>query len=261
MSDVEIVRREPPRFRAVEVLAVQSLSPWMRRVTVGGPELRDFRVDEPAASVRLLLPSTPGGDLVRPAWNGNEFLLPDGRRPVIRTLTPLRVDDPEALDVEIVVHGDGRASQWAETAEPGAVAAISGPGRGYTVDASAGAFLVAGDETALPAITQLLPLLPATATVTVHTEIAHADARRALPESPRTTAEWHVLAERARPGDALVEAVLAARVDAETRVWIAGEAASVQRIRRHLFGERGLPRANTTIRGYWKHGRAGGDDD
>jgi NADPH-dependent ferric siderophore reductase len=45
-------------------------------------------------------------------------------------------------------------------------------------------------------------------------------------------------------------------------VWAAGEAAAVQRIRRHLFDDRGLPRAQTSVRGYWKHGRAGdGDDD
>jgi NADPH-dependent ferric siderophore reductase len=232
----------------------------MRRVTLTGADLAGFTVDEPAASVRLLLPSTPGDALVRPVWNGNEFLLPDGRRPLIRTLTPLRVAT-ETVEVEIVVHGDGRASQWAATAEPGAVAAISGPGRGYTVDASADAFLVAGDETALPAITQLLPLLPASATVNVHIEVVHADARLPLPHHPRATIGWHDASAGAAPGAALAEAVLAAEVDAETRVWIAGEAASVQRMRRHLFGERGVPRANATIRGYWKHGRAGDGDE
>jgi len=35
-------------------------------------------------------------------------------------------------------------------------------------------------------------------------------------------------------------------------VWVAGEAAAVHRIRRHLFDERGLPRRQATIRGYWK---------
>jgi NADPH-dependent ferric siderophore reductase len=44
-------------------------------------------------------------------------------------------------------------------------------------------------------------------------------------------------------------------------VWAAGEAAAMQRLRKHLFEERDIPRARTTIRGYWKHGRAGGDDE
>jgi NADPH-dependent ferric siderophore reductase len=255
-------RREPPRFRDVAVHSVERMGPWTTRVTLGGPDLEGFIVDEPAASVRLLLPPAPDAELVRPVWNGNEFLLPDGQRPVIRTLTPLRNDpDARTFDVEIVVHGAGRASEWATSTGPGAVAAISGPGRGYTIDASADAFLVGGDETALPAITQLMPLLPASATVAVHIEVAHPDARRPLPDHPRATTTWHDASADVSPGAALVAAVLAADVDAAARVWIAGEAASVQRIRRHLFAERGLSRANTTIRGYWKHGRAGGGDE
>jgi NADPH-dependent ferric siderophore reductase len=39
---------------------------------------------------------------------------------------------------------------------------------------------------------------------------------------------------------------------------VAGEAAAVQRIRRQLFEDRGLPRPQATVRGYWKHGRTGG---
>jgi len=252
-------RREPPRFRDVEVLAVQPLGPWMVRVTLGGPALQGFTVEEPAASVRLLLPSGPADELVRPVWNGNEFLLADGRRPVIRTLTPLHVTG-RTFDVDIVVHGDGRASQWAARAEPGSPAAISGPGRGYAIDASADAFLVAGDETAMPAIGQLLSLLPPSATVAVHVEIAHPDARLALPSHPGATIAWLDASADASPGTALVEAVLAADVDTETRIWIAGEAASMQRIRGGLFTDRGLPRTNATIRGYWKHGRAGDDE-
>ena len=42
---------------------------------------------------------------------------------------------------------------------------------------------------------------------------------------------------------------------------MAGEAAAVQRIRRHLFEDRGLTRAQATVRGYWKRGRAATDDD
>jgi NADPH-dependent ferric siderophore reductase len=255
-------RREPPRFRDVAVREVERLSPWMMRVTLGGPDLEGFAVDEPAASVRLLLPTAPGAQVVRPVWNGNEFLLPDGRRPVIRTLTPLR-NNPGArtFDVEIVVHDAGRASDWATSAEAGTVAAVSGPGRGYTVDASADAFLIAGDETALPAIGELLALLPTAASVDVHVEIVHPDARLALPDHPRATITWHDASADASPGAALHAAVIGVDADAETRIWVAGEAASMQRIRRHFFVDRGLPRTNATIRGYWKHGRAGDDDE
>jgi NADPH-dependent ferric siderophore reductase len=245
-------RREPPRFRRVAVERVAPVTARMVRVTLAGDELVGLAVDEPAASVRLLLPSTPGGDLVVPAWSGNEFLLPDGRRPVIRTLTPLRADSGRGrLDVEIVVHGGGTASEWAQAASVGAPAAVSGPGRGYEVDTDAPAFAVLGDETAIPAIGQVLDALPPDAPVDVCVEVADPAAQQPLARP----VAWSVLPAGAPPGATLVDAVAALDLAPGTRVWAAGEAASMQRIRRHLFDERAIPRDHTTVRGYWKHGR------
>jgi NADPH-dependent ferric siderophore reductase len=255
------VRREPPRFREVAVQRVETRSPRLLRVTFAGPELDGLAIEQPAASVRLLLPSADQSDLVRPSWNGNEFLLPDGRRPVIRTFTPRRFD-PAALelDLEIVVHGGGAASAWAETAQPGAPAAISGPGRGYTVDPDAEGFLLAGDETAIPAMSQLLETIPAEQPVQVYVEIADPAARLPLPDHPRATVRWCELTGGAAAGDAMFAAIREADLSDGSRVWVAGEAAAVQRIRRHLFEDRRFPRARAAVRGYWKHGRAGDGD-
>jgi NADPH-dependent ferric siderophore reductase len=252
MSNVTTVRarREPPRFRRVAVERVEPVTPRMVRVTLAGAELDGFAMPEPAASVRLLLPGTEGGDLVVPTWNGNEFLLPDGRRPLIRTLTPLRAGAGR-LAVAIVVHGGGTASEWAQAAAPGAPAAVSGPGRGYEVDADAPAFALLGDETALPAIGQLLDAIPAAVPVDVRVEVAHPDGRQSLARP----VEWSELPAGAPPGDTLAAAIRELDLVPGTRVWAAGEAAAMQRIRRHLFDERGVGREHTTIRGYWKRGR------
>ena len=252
------VRREPPRFRLVTVRRKSWTSARLVRVTLAGPELVGFPVPDPAASVRLLLPSGgPGAELVMPSWNGNEFLLSAGRRPVLRTLTPLVAPGgaDDELDVEVVVHDGGAVSTWAVAAEEGAPAALSGPGRGSMVDATAPAYLVAGDETALPAIGQVQAALPAGVPVQVHVEVADETAVQPLPG-----VTWHPLPPGARPGDALVAAVTGAELAEGTRVWAAGEAAAVQRIRKHLFQERNLPRPHTSIRGYWKHGRAASDE-
>jgi NADPH-dependent ferric siderophore reductase len=252
------IRREPPQFRTVAVRSVDRVGPRMVRATLAGPELDGFALDDPAASVRLLLPSPGTQTLVTPTWNGNEFLLDDGRRPVIRTFTPYRFDaEASELDVWVVVHGHGPASEWGTAAVGGEPAAISGPGRGYAIDDDAPAFLLAGDETAIPAISQLLAVLPAQIPIDVHIEVAHPDGRLELPRHPSATVTWCDLPEGARPGDALVEAVTHADIDPAARVWAAGEAAAVQRIRRFLFDEVAMPRAQTTVRGYWKHGRAG----
>ena len=250
------VRREPPAFRRVTVRAVAAVTSRLVRVTLGGPQLDGLVVEQPAASVRLLLPPPGSTELVMPAWTGNEFLLPNGSRPALRTLTPLRLDPGrQELEVEIVVHEGGAASGWALAAKEGDEAALSGPGRGYPIDPDATMFLLAGDESALPAIGQLLEALPGGKPVQVIIEVAHPDARVDLPPRPAaadpTKVDWCDLPAGAAPGDALVAAVMEAAADlpAGARVWAAGEAAAVQRIRRHLLDERGLPRSETWIRG------------
>jgi NADPH-dependent ferric siderophore reductase len=255
------IRREPPRFRRVAVRRVEPRSARLVRITVTGAELDGLTVEEPAASVRLLLPREADGVLVVPTWNGNEFLMPDGSRPTIRTFTPRRVDpDARELDIEAVIHGEGPASRFAERAAAGAEVAISGPGRGYTIARDAPAFLLAGDESAIPAISQLLETLPAAAPVRVHIEVASPDARLTLADHPHAIVEWHDLPAGAPSGDAFVAAVRHAELPPGVRVWVAGEAAAVQKVRRYLFEEQMLPRAQASVRGYWKRGRAGDDE-
>src|SRR3954447_26770724 len=153
------LRREPPQFRHVTVRGVEQLTPHLKRVTIAGPDLEGFELPEPAASVRLLLPPPGAREFVVPTWNGNEFLLADGSRPTIRTLTPLRVGlDAQQLDVEIVMLGHGALSEWPGAAEQRLPLAISGPGRGYAIDADA-AFLLASNDSAIPAIGRLLEAL------------------------------------------------------------------------------------------------------
>ena len=138
--------------------------------------------------------------------------------------------------------------------------AVSGPGRGYEVDATATWFLLAGDESALPGIGTVLAASPPTAEVGVLVEISDPDARIALPAHPRCEVEWCDAVGGEAPGTALVDALLASPIPPDGRIWAAGEAAAMQRIRRHLFEERGLSRRQAVVRGYWKAGRAGDDE-
>ena len=256
------VRREPPAFRQLTVAGTAQRTPHLVRVTLTGAELKTFEPPDPAGSVRLLIPDERGAELVIPVWNGNAFFHRDGRRPVIRTLTPLRHDaDAGELDVDVVLHGAAPLSEWAVAAQPGDPAAVSGPGRGYSIDHEAATYLLAGDESAIPAIGQLVEALPASARTTVIVEVAHFDARVAFADRSDVEVQWVDLPAGSEPGAALVAAVLESEVTADTRVWAAGEAAAMQRIRRHLFTVIGMIRSRATVRGYWKHGRASSGDD
>ncbi len=227
----------------------------MRRVVVGGPELDGLEVDAPAASVRLLLPAGDGA-LEMPHWTGNQFELADGARAPIRTFTPRQLDaGSNSLIIDIVRHDVGAASDWAASASVGDEVAVSGPGRGYEIDTDASSYLLAGDETAIPAISQLLEELPAAIPVRVVIEVTEPSARLDLPPHPAADISWPVRGQGAEPGTALVAAVTSID-EMPPAVWVAGEAASVQKIRKHLFDERGLSRSAATVRGYWKNGRS-----
>lgn len=232
------------------------LTPHLRRVVLGGPELAGFPPPMPAASIRLLLPADDSHTIVMPTWTGNQFELPDGRRAPIRTMTPRLVDMArQELTIDVALHERGKVSDWARRAEPGVIAAISGPARGVELAADTTSLLLAGDETALPAISQLLEVVPGHIAMTVHVEVSAPSARLTLPDRAATTVDWHVTASDATPGDGFAAAV-EATADLPDELWIAGEAAAVQRVRKHLYDDRGIPRSRVSAHGYWKHGRS-----
>lgn len=246
------IRREPPAFRPVEVVDVRPISPFMVRVTFGGAELAGFDCGLPGSSMRLLLPELGHAEEI-PVWNGNEFLLADGSRPTIRTLTPLRFDS-EALHLEadIVLHGESPLSDWARSVAVGAEVAVAGTGRGYAIPEDAKKFLLVGDESAIPAIGLLLAKLPQEITVRVIIEINDPRSQIDLPSHSNADIAWRVLPVGSAPGSAVHAEVVANPPDEECHVWAAGEASAVHRLRSYLFGELGLSRSKATVRGYWK---------
>jgi len=245
-------RREPPTFRRVNVRRTEHLSAKMLRVVFGGDELAGFAIESPASSVRLLLPPVGAADIVMPTWTGNQFELPNGDRAPIRTFTPRYFDEAQLeLTLDFVLHEHGAATDWAREAKTGDVVAISGPGRSEALDSDASSHLLVGDESALPAIGQLLEAIPSTQSVEVHIEITDPKAQFDLPAHPQAHVSWHVAGSAASPGDAMVAAVMSLEELADS-VWVAGHAAAVQRLRKYLFDERGRNRSNVTARGYWK---------
>jgi NADPH-dependent ferric siderophore reductase len=255
-ASLQRLRREPPAFRRVRVRSTHPLSDRMLRVVLGGDELDGFVLEAPASSVRLLLPPSGHDAIELPTWTGNQFELASGERAPIRTFTPRRVDTERLeLTLDIVLHDHGAATDWARRARVGDEVAVSGPGRSEPLDADAQSFLLVGDESALPAVCQLLEWIDPDRTVDVHIEITDPSARFDLTAHPGATVTWHHAESGAAPGAAMMRAVEDLDVLADA-IWVAGEAAAVQRLRTHLFDTRGRSRGSVTARGYWKQGRS-----
>jgi NADPH-dependent ferric siderophore reductase len=249
-------RRPAPPFRRATVVGTDVVTSRITRVTLEGEELVGFPEPEPAGSVRLLLPDHHGLEL--PTWAANNFVYADGTRPTLRTLTPVDTDPRLGrLALEVVQHAGGRAATWAAAARPGDLAAISGPARGYLPPGDATRFLLGGDETAIPALVQLAAAVPDGVPTEVVVEVPEPAAERLLTRRPSVAVRW--LVGGAVPGAALAAEFEQRTVDTGTHVWAGGEAAAMQRIRRHLYETLGIERARATARGYWKHGRDAGD--
>jgi NADPH-dependent ferric siderophore reductase len=240
-----------PRYPAT-VKRVEHLTPRMVRVTFTSPELADFAWNGPAAHIKLIF-GTPAaaGAATAPAPAG------ETARPTMRTYTPRRFD-PEAreLDVDFILHGEGPASTWASQAAVGQTITIAGPGRNYVVDSSADWFLLAGDDTAIPAIATILEALPSTASATVFIEVVSGEDEVALPSRPNTTVTWLHRGDDARHAGGPLEASLRnlPMPAGSGRIYVACESGAMRRIRAHLLTDRTINREHLITRGYWKLG-------
>jgi len=247
--------RHELRFRLLRVLRVESPTPALRRVTLGGPDLAGFRSDGPDDHVKLFFPA-PGQDApVLPTPGPNGPVYPEGARPTARDYTPRRFSDTE-LDIDFVLHGHGPAASWAATAAPGQLLGVGGPRGSFVPPQGLDWVLLLGDETALPAIARRLRELPATTRAIVLAEVADLAERQPLPGG----AEVRWLPRDGRPaGEA---AALLAALDGltlpagEGYAWVAAESAVAKALRAALLERHGMARDRVKAAGYWKRGAA-----
>ncbi|MGW5722345.1 siderophore-interacting protein [Amycolatopsis sp. NPDC003865] len=234
----------------LEVTAVRHPTPRTVRVTFTGDGLRDLQA-WPDQQLKLLFPP-PGhpvrlppddGDVMR--WYQAYLAIPAEERPVMRSYT-VRSRDGDTIDVEFVLHSghtDGPATAWARTAAPGAVLGRYGPDAAYRRPLStADTLLLAGDETAVPAIATILS--------EVDNAVAFVEVADAAEEQPLPVHWLH--RDGAPHGARLLDAVRGASLGPGSAAWLAGEAGMVRALRRHLVHERGFAKSVIEFTGYWR---------
>ncbi|MEU5086812.1 siderophore-interacting protein [Streptomyces sp. NPDC021356] len=247
--------RKPRRAHTARVVRTERLTPHMQRVVLGGEGLADLPVGTCTDHyVKLLFPAA-GVTYPEPfdmQRIREEF--PPEQWPVTRTYT-VRAWDPEhrELTLDFVVHGDeGLAGPWSLLVRPGETVRFMGPGGAYAPDPSADWHLLAGDESALPAIARSLEALPPGATAHAFVEVSGPEEEQKIDSDVEVV--W--LHRGDRPvGAALVEAVRALEFPAgRVHAFVHGEAGFVKELRRLLRVEHAIPREDLSISGYWRLG-------
>ncbi|MEU4979124.1 siderophore-interacting protein [Streptomyces sp. NPDC021969] len=251
----------PLVLRRVTVRRVLDVTPRMRRVVLGGEQLGAFTrdgVDHPAFAapgfddhVKLILASDGDVRTALPAQlpHGIEWTPAENR--LTRDYTPRRVDPAAGeVDLDFVTHGDGPAAAWARTARVGDELWFVGPKSSLRLPERPDWILLAGDETALPAIGRFLDERPVDAPAHVLVTVADDAARQKLALREGDTVRWVL----AGPGDAaaLEAAVRALPLPAgEGYAWAAAESRALLPVRRYLGRECGMPKERLNITGYW----------
>ena len=281
-----------PSYRhfAATVVANQDLSPTFRRITVGGPDLEHFGTACLDQRAKLVLP-LPGEVPFRHLPTGADWYrewrsLPGTQQNPFRTIT-VRAVRPEAreVDIDIALHGDlGPLSRWAQECGAGSRVVVIGPDQRVPEAAEVGLewkpgnahqVLLAGDETAVPAIVSILEQAPLELVGDAWLEVPLAADCLDLRHPPGVRVHW-VPREGRRHGEPLIEAVTDAPAttvpaagpqegeeplwevregNRERFAWIAGEASTVRTLRRHLVSN-GWAKEHVAFMGYWRKGHA-----
>lgn len=241
------------------VTSTELVTPTLRRVWFHSGDLSAFaESDHTDRYVKLVFPK-PGVDYPTPLdMRALRGVLPPEDMPSVRTYTALFPDvEAGTLAIDFVVHGDeGIAGPWAAGAAPGDTLLVNGPGGAYRPDPSADWHLFAGDESALPAITAALEELPDDAEVRVVVLVDSPAHEASLPLPTRGELTY---VHRNGRADGHLEAAVRAVEWRPGRVqaFVHGEAYEVMHgIRPYLLKERGLPRDQVSISGYWRRGRS-----
>ncbi len=247
--------RKPRKPHTAQVVRTERLTPHMQRVVLGGEGLAGFAADTCTDHYVKLLFGAAGVTYPEPFdLERIRAEFPREQWPVTRTYT-VRAWDPgqRELTLDFVIHGDeGLAGPWALRARPGDTVRFMGPGGAYAPDLEADWHLLAGDESALPAIARALETLPAGARAHAFIEVSGPEEEQKIDTGVPVV--W--LHRGDRPvGEALLEAVRGLEFpEGRPHAFVHGEASFVKELRRLLRVERQIPREDLSISGYWRLG-------
>lgn len=224
------------------VTAIDLITRRMRKITITATELRG-------------LPWKPGQQVrVRTG---------DGHGPKRSYSVYAQTED--RIELCVLDHGeDGPGTVWARQLTIGQPVNFSKPEGSFVLRQPAPYHLFAGEETASVPFAAMLRALPEDASVFGVIEVDSADDRIPLSDSMmwthRSIAWTYRGGASAAESATLVDAVRELKLPDQPGVaYLAGEAKTIQLVRKHLVDDRGWSRRDVVTKPFWTPGRRGMD--
>lgn len=252
-----------------EVLRADRISPGFVRLTVGGDDFSRWRHLGFDQWFRLAMPVAGGAtrfDRMSDRFDTRGYLkylaLPKATRPEIRNYT-VRAFRPETneMDIDFVAHESddpahaGVAAPWATSLPIGDRVALIDQGCGYRAVEDADRVVLAGDESALPAVLGILRDIGPESTGHAIIEVPDAADRQPVEAPSGVDVQWIVREPGAHPGSAALDALRglpASATAGPVSAFVAGEQQLATGGRRHLVNECGVAKQAVDFCGYWR---------
>ena len=236
------------------VQSVERITPGLIRIVFSDGDLESF---EPTSFTDqyingYFLPEN--ADYLVPFDLDEARRLGDELRPRPRRVTVRNWDGTNKhLTVDFVVHGrSGFAGPWAQRAQPGDRLQFKGPSGSYFPDPDVDWHLLAGDESALPAISASLESLSSDSKCTVFALVDSESHEIDIETEAQVELYWLHRASAMNPENVLLETVKSYEFqDGNFDVFVHGEAGEVRELRKYLLSECGVD-PSSSISPYWR---------
>lgn len=236
----------PPNFSLARVVSATRISSDFIRLRIEGTDLARFGRDLIHFRLALQPPGT-----TEPQWPvigaQGQTIWPKDKAALHRPAYTTRAVDPAGtwLDIDIFEHDGGRTCGFAASATPGMQVGLTGPGGGGV--ASGARLLLAGDETAYPALARIIEARAGEAGGDV---FMLGD----KPDYPMPRHDGFTLHHLSQGDDTLIRQLRDMPPPMDCHIWIAARKSTIAAIRHVLIDEQDRPRALVTLAAYWTDG-------
>jgi NADPH-dependent ferric siderophore reductase len=243
-------RRRPPCMLTVEEKIF--VNDRLLRLVFSSEGLLDFPKGAAARHIKLFFPKPHQKVPVLPVLGPNGPVWPPApEKPIPRTYSVRGFDEAKKrLAVEFVVHGeDSVGSTWAHNAKPGDKLGLAGPGGPDPIIEPSEYYILAGDLSAIPAISAVLENLPVTAQGKAFIHVSYPEDRFEIARPEGIEVIW------VHSPETLIREVQNSNFAAMNKrcsAFVAGESSEVLAIRDYLRAELGLTRKSMYAIPYWR---------